>query len=138
MSAHTEGRLVLDRFAIVNETTLEKIAHLPDGKAAAANGRRLIASWNACKGIPTETLELVPKFEDAGIRSTKSLVDARDELIEALRKNVDRCVPCAGKGTLIVRPDRFGNPTGPFPPRACPTCADGRALLAKHAPMVPA
>lgn len=40
-------------------------AHRDLGEAGqAANARRLVACWNACEGVPTETLELAASWGD--------------------------------------------------------------------------
>lgn len=54
----------------------------PDG---VANARRIVACVNACAGIPTDTLELVSSFEQAGIKTIREMERQRDELLEALR-----------------------------------------------------
>ena len=60
-----------------------------------ANARRLVAAWNACDGISTETLELVSRFTEAGIKTVQSVEAERDslravnaELLEALEKSL--------------------------------------------------
>lgn len=65
---HTEGPLGLDldgRTVMVESTgeALTLSAYRPaedddgpDGRAADANGRRLVALWNACRGIATADL----------------------------------------------------------------------------------
>lgn len=87
MSAkHTQGRLVVrGGFSIyadegktpVADTCLT--ASVPDNDEA--NARRLVACWNACEGLHTESLERGAPLAD-------QIVDAlnqRDELLEALR-----------------------------------------------------
>lgn len=50
-----------------------------------ANARRIVACVNACAGIPTDTLELVPSFERAGIKTIREIEQQRDELLSALK-----------------------------------------------------
>lgn len=60
----------------------EKSVHAnPDPRPDA---RRLVACWNACDGISTETLELVPRFTEAGIKTVQSVEAQRDKLLAAL------------------------------------------------------
>lgn len=56
-----------------------------------AEYNRARACWNACKGISTETLELVPRFTEAGVKTVQSveaevaaLKAQMDELLAAL------------------------------------------------------
>lgn len=61
---HTKGRLIVSGDELLNEdagrigevSDFDGWRDLPLGMAKA-NARRLAASWNACKGIETETLE---------------------------------------------------------------------------------
>lgn len=69
---HTQGRLS------VTFSELENAAYLVNDKRQAvarcintnlewlfeANARRLAACWNACEGVPTETLELAASWGD--------------------------------------------------------------------------
>lgn len=63
-----------------------------------ANARRLAACWNACQAIPTEILEryygdqggIDEALEEASLRDHVNLYVQRNELLEALKKAVDR------------------------------------------------
>lgn len=68
------------------------VAHDPDlfsDPDTRPNAARLAACWNACEGISTDTLELVPRFTEAGIKTVQSVEAQRDELVAALRQTVD-------------------------------------------------
>lgn len=49
-----------------------------------AIGARLVATWNACQGISTETLQLVPRFTEAGVKTVQAVEAQRDTLLAAL------------------------------------------------------
>jgi len=75
---------------------------------ARENARRLVAAWNACEGISTETLELVPRFTEAGIKTVQSveaevaaLKAQRDELVEALK-----LIAASDAADAVLRPQR--------------------------------
>lgn len=68
MSAHTEGRLTLGKFAsasggpeiqYINGSAAQQVFHCQPMESAdhAANARRLVACWNACDGVQTEGVE---------------------------------------------------------------------------------
>ncbi len=50
----------------------------------AAISARLVATWNACQGISTETLRLVPRFTEAGVKTVQAVEAQRDTLLAAL------------------------------------------------------
>lgn len=61
------------------------------GAGEEANARRLVACWNACDGLYTESLERGKPLAD-------QLVDAlnqRDALLDALQ-HIQRCIPLGG------------------------------------------
>jgi len=99
-----------------------------------ANARRLVACWNACEGISTETLE--SNFSDLG---KLGMMADRDELIEALQSVVTHIPKYVLRNHGVV--DRY--PDGAIVdggiqeyPRFVDEVAKARALLAKHAPKV--
>lgn len=49
-----------------------------------ANMHRLVACWNACEGIDTELLD--PKMLGDQIAAKMSLIDQRDQLLEAIKE----------------------------------------------------
>jgi hypothetical protein len=83
MSKHTDGPI---RYEYEPGYCGELIA--VDGMTVCAftdepspeNARRLVAAWNACDGISTDTLELVPRFTEAGIKTVQSVEAERDSL----------------------------------------------------------
>lgn len=98
---HTQGRLraELDTYPVmicgesetwplVDELGNEEgragvfVANTGDNKA---NARRLVACWNACEGISTETLEQAKDWAEAGVATAEMLRAQRDELIATLR-----------------------------------------------------
>ena len=105
MSEHTPGLLTYEPaykqgFVIwggTDSTPVEIVSSCDDeGRWGAikdvANARRLVAAWNACDGLPTETLEIVGGLSDvlrAKFDSTKaerdSLRAVNAELLEALK-----------------------------------------------------
>ena len=71
MSKHTPGRLVVDDHGAVLDESGKRLlvdgVSLPMGgcgDAGAANARRLVALWNACRGISTQQLEVIAGYDD--------------------------------------------------------------------------
>lgn len=93
--AHTRGLIryhengEANSFAIIEEGTdgrwLMTLLHNGHdvGERQTANLRRVVACWNACEGIDTELLE--QKILGDQIAAKMSLIDQRDELLEALK-----------------------------------------------------
>ena len=48
------------------------------------NARRIVACVNACAGLPTDTLETIPSWSSAGVKTLADVVKQRDELLAAL------------------------------------------------------
>ena len=59
------------------------------GDEQKANTRRIVACVNACAGIPTDTLETIPSWSSAGVKTLADVVKQRDELLAALKKMLD-------------------------------------------------
>lgn len=65
--AHTAGRLTINEWCCIHDESGEILlltgvaltteCHRPSQRLARANGRRLVAAWNACVALPTEALE---------------------------------------------------------------------------------
>lgn len=87
----------------------------------AANARRLVATWNACEGIPTETIE-----RGAEHLGALHCVRDHDELIEALR---------AARDSVEIARYNAAWPQKDIHAARLRTIDE---LLAKHAPKVPA
>lgn len=116
MSAHTEGRLKARAWSNHAETTIvrddlagpvEAVAECSGfGRASEhceANARRLVACWNACEGVSTETLECLKDFQrQSAMQSLQATLAERDELIEALRAAKQFVT---GRMKLLCRPD---------------------------------
>lgn len=81
---HTQGRLhVAGQYKVQIRSDSHQVAKAWSlaGKTGQENARRLVACWNACDGLHTESLECNKPLGD-------QLVDAinqRDELLEALK-----------------------------------------------------
>jgi hypothetical protein len=54
------------------------------GDEQKANTRRIVACVNACAGIPTDTLETIPSWSSAGVKTLADVEKQRDELLAAL------------------------------------------------------
>lgn len=89
------GKLVLDGEAADGDIEIYadgrnypayEIAVVPDNDLTEherdTNARRIVACWNACAGLPTEQLELLP--HGGVINATAALLWQRDELLAAL------------------------------------------------------
>lgn len=102
MSKHTEGPLATDAYGNVQDETGASIATVTNwdmrhdrlSGECEANARRIVACWNACEGLRTESLERMPgTFAQAMIHNNflelwSEYADAkaqRDELLNALR-----------------------------------------------------
>lgn len=91
--SHTEGKLNADGALIKNENG-EMVAATTmiasdEGSPSAheENARRLVACWNACEGLATEALELMPNTMNQ-VFSIANPKQERDELLEALKNCV--------------------------------------------------
>jgi hypothetical protein len=104
---HTQGRLHVagqDKVQIRSEKHQVAKAWSFAGKTGQENARRLVACWNACEGLHTESLERNKPLGD-------QLVDAinqRDEVLaalealEALTKRLALALEC-----VVLNPDRW-------------------------------
>lgn len=97
MSEHTKGKLIqhpesggqIGLYASGHGY----VAFVPLGSfehfiyAQRANARRVLACWNACDGISTETLQdfKLDDIEAHALERVQTLEDERDELVKALR-----------------------------------------------------
>ena len=59
-------------------------ADAPGDGTSEANARRIVACVNACAGLPTDTLETIPSWSSAGVKTLADVVKQRDELLAAL------------------------------------------------------
>ena len=88
--SHTEGKMAANDDWIGRETGgIVAIMGGFDDITNKANARRLVACWNACDGVSTESLETgelnVSDLTDRNVE----LANERDELLAALRKLVE-------------------------------------------------
>lgn len=94
MTQHTNGLLHVggggtiiyadDGFAIANASVFHGRI---EPASSEANARRLVACWNACEGVSTETLERMPlPFGKLLSQDLKSVTHQRDLLGEAIGK----------------------------------------------------
>jgi hypothetical protein len=89
---HTKGKLKVRGYYAVNELgrAVFDCGCVPmEDEEIKANARRLVACWNACDGVSTESLETgelnVFDLTDRNVE----LANERDELLAALRKLVE-------------------------------------------------
>lgn len=95
MSEHTKGRLTFrelaprtvdDGIGYIEDADGRPVSHHGDHAFPAeenrANGRRLVACWNACEHLSTESLELM-HFGPQHLAA--AMLHDRDELLAALR-----------------------------------------------------
>lgn len=99
--SHTEGKLLVldcrevgaDYISISNGSVViarikNEVTGKPIDEEDLANARRLVATWNACDGIKTESLEGNDDINQPMLTLAKAnqlLRDERDELVKALR-----------------------------------------------------
>ena len=96
--SHTQGKLTVSEIGVGFELDDEKgrciaqtqqlcaIKNAEDHDERKANARRLVACWNACDGISTESLEMAAAL--GGLRDVSpgaAVFSQRDELLEALQ-----------------------------------------------------
>lgn len=92
MSAqHTPGRLKAIKHSIYSDDEGHSVAMtflISQSEHDEANARRLVACWNACEGISTESLEsgqpMMAVFQKEQSRADRAEV-GRDELLAALK-----------------------------------------------------
>lgn len=102
---HTPGRLHIGKTVASQYTLYDEhgqrvansfesvmVSQRSDGECEA-NARRLVACWNACEGLDTETLELMASGNAPSLREIfgehGQLWGQRDELLAALRGLLD-------------------------------------------------
>lgn len=91
---HTPGRL-LSVGAIIEDADGGTVAYITEAAELTprqkANQRRLVACWNACEGLHTESLERGPALADQivdALNRAHAAETQRDELLEALEQMV--------------------------------------------------
>ena len=113
MSEHTKGRLreVCNDLVGEDGKDVAKIAYISN-----ANARRLVACWNACEGVSTESLEsAIPGASILDTQFAESKLErGRAELMAVCEREAAMPCRCAA------------------PHSQCISCA-ARAAIAKHA-----
>ena len=83
---HTPGRLKAIKHSIYSDDDGHSVAMtflISQSEHDEANARRLVACWNACEGLDTETLEKEPQMKN-WVASYLERTRQRDELLAAL------------------------------------------------------
>ena len=76
------------------------------------NARRIVACVNACAGLPTDTLETIPSWSSAGVKTLADVVKQRDELLaaaEAIEINAEECMDFDDCMATLVPIDDYHN-----------------------------
>ena len=106
MSTHTPGNLsVRNKIAIYSVDEGGKcIAVTSVSETDVEDARRLVACWNACDGIPTESIECdLNGLLMGAVRRTNSAEAQRDELLAALKQRTDDFIIAAACRELRAR-----------------------------------
>jgi hypothetical protein len=93
--SHTQGKLGFDQYGSIKTSRGETLSldgvsmpcgYVPSEHIGKKNARRLVACWNACDGISTESLEMAASL--GGLRDVSpgaAVFSQRDELLSALQ-----------------------------------------------------